>query len=49
MFDVQEHLKDACKITALLLPGNQNAKYKFSPGAKYGNKNRENIVTMKLK
>ena len=36
MFEVHQHLtKDACNITAYLLPGDQNVKYKFSPGAKY--------------
>jgi len=27
-----------CSITAFLPPGDQTMKYKFSPGAKYGNK-----------
>ena len=28
-----------CNITAFLPPDDQTVKYKFSPGAKYGNKN----------
>ena len=39
MFDVHENLKeDACNITAFLPPDDQAVKYKFIPGAKYGNK-----------
>jgi len=39
MFDVHERLKkDACNITGFLPLGDQTVKYKFSPGAKYGNK-----------
>ena len=48
MFDVHEHLKkDASNITAFLPLGDQMVKYKFSPEAKYWNKNRENITKRK--
>ena len=50
MFDVHEHLKkDACNITASLPPGDQNVKYKFSPGAKYGNKKPEKYRKKEIK
>ena len=35
MFAMDERLKkDACNITAFLLPSDQTVKYTFSPGAK---------------
>ena len=50
MFDVHEHLKkDVCNITAFPPPGDQTVKYKFSPGAKYGNKKPEKYRKKEIK